>query len=652
MEATAFRLDGWRRLVTRFPATWAVWRIALLGGLRSRAKALGSAPNRYYRVIAQPTLSHGYIALAVGVLVVSVVAVLLGWHHIAPPHAGAENSSGKGAPPAPPPMLLRPVDPLEAVAINSRIAFSRDANPPARAFRWHGDQSGYERALSCLTQAVYYEAATEPEAGQLAVAQVILNRVRHRTFPKTVCGVVYQGSTLPTGCQFTFTCDGSLDRPPSLGEWRRAEKAASKLLAGFVFAPVGYATHYHANFVVPYWNTSLAKNAVVGAHIFYRWPGRWGRAPAFQSANTGVEANPLMLRATALAARRQHGRLSRAALGKPDLDVGPNEAVELLSIVSLLADRSWRADPKNPYELAAQAHFSSFAEHTAVQIYRQFAAEDDQFEAAAVREMLLTKPGGEPLRITDFNVRGRFSKAGAGFGDALTDFAAVTSFEDFFKEQRPYYASVATPVHMAAVEVLRAHQEYTGLPSPPVKIVVAPLISRVARSDCTQVSRDYALLVHPSTADARNSEPKWPAALAVSALLRPMLIRETLSRAACPPSAGRCAARTHPLYAQMEAEIVRSFAARVSRTGAADEGTRPVLGSGPLSEAYTSYEANRRWFPTFADFYPVLFDIITDAQEGLPDNHEARRMRTNPSVRLVDLRVPAHEADPLVCIKL
>jgi hypothetical protein len=116
-----------------------------------------------------------------------------------------------------------------------------------------------------------------------------------------VCGVVYEGSTRQTGCQFTFTCDGSLYRQPDLAGWRRAYKIAEAALSGSVYAPVGYATHYHANYVVPYWASTLAKNAVVGAHIFYRWTGGWGQPAAFTEAYAGREPNAIALRNAALA---------------------------------------------------------------------------------------------------------------------------------------------------------------------------------------------------------------------------------------------------------------------------------------------------------------------------------------------------------------
>lgn len=152
-----------------------------------------------------------------------------------------------------------------------------------------GTPTDETRALACLTQAIYYEAASESDAGQRAVAQVVLNRVSHPAYPNTVCGVVYQGSERRTGCQFTFTCDGSLARKPSRFAWDRAHAVAQAALAGSVYAPVGLATHYHTIQVNPYWAPSLNRLTTIGAHIFYSWRGTAGRAAAFTDRYLGNE---------------------------------------------------------------------------------------------------------------------------------------------------------------------------------------------------------------------------------------------------------------------------------------------------------------------------------------------------------------------------
>jgi spore germination cell wall hydrolase CwlJ-like protein len=142
-----------------------------------------------------------------------------------------------------------------------------------------------DRAVHCLAEAVYYEAGFEPADGQRAVAQVVLNRVRDRNFPATVCGVVYQGAGRKTGCQFSFVCDGSLSRrPPHQREWDRARSIAASALSGYVVAAVGTATHYHTDYVDPWWAPTVVRVSQVGAHIFYRWPGKAGQ-PAALSDN-------------------------------------------------------------------------------------------------------------------------------------------------------------------------------------------------------------------------------------------------------------------------------------------------------------------------------------------------------------------------------
>jgi spore germination cell wall hydrolase CwlJ-like protein len=102
------------------------------------------------------------------------------------------------------------------------------------------------------------------------VMQVVLNRVARPGYPKTVCGVVYQGAERATGCQFSFTCDGSETRRPEHRGWEQARAEARRALAGRVFRPVGTATHYHTDWVLPYWIGSLDKVALLGHHIFYQ----------------------------------------------------------------------------------------------------------------------------------------------------------------------------------------------------------------------------------------------------------------------------------------------------------------------------------------------------------------------------------------------
>jgi hypothetical protein len=162
----------------------------------------------------------------------------------------------------------------------------------ARPFVMRPGSVDYSRALKCLSDAIYYEAANEPDAGQRGVAQVILNRMRHPTYPNSVCGVIYQGSERATGCQFSYSCDGSMARIPAQASWLRAQRVAAQALAGYVFAPVGTATHYHATYVYPYWAPSLNFVGTIGAHRFYSWKGSAGRPSAFFRSYAGREPFP------------------------------------------------------------------------------------------------------------------------------------------------------------------------------------------------------------------------------------------------------------------------------------------------------------------------------------------------------------------------
>lgn len=149
------------------------------------------------------------------------------------------------------------------------------------------------RAAICLTTAIYYEAASESDDGQRGVGQVVLNRARHPAYPKTVCGVVFQGTDRGDRlCQFSFACDGAMLRAPSRSGWARARRIAAELLSGQSFAPVGMATHYHTHAVNPIWNRSLTKAAIIGNHVFFRWPGSAGTPASFTQRYTGGEPFP------------------------------------------------------------------------------------------------------------------------------------------------------------------------------------------------------------------------------------------------------------------------------------------------------------------------------------------------------------------------
>lgn len=134
----------------------------------------------------------------------------------------------------------------------------------------NADQSRAE--IDCLAEAVYYEARSESTAGQMAVAEVVLNRVADSRYPNTVCDVVYQGHYRSTGCQFTFTCDGSKRRAPRGRSWDRSRAVALHVSLGLARERTGNATHYHTYYVDPYWSAGLVETRTIGSHIFYRFP--------------------------------------------------------------------------------------------------------------------------------------------------------------------------------------------------------------------------------------------------------------------------------------------------------------------------------------------------------------------------------------------
>lgn len=186
----------------------------------------------------------------------------------------------------------------QAKVINAALPFTTDPLHAARPFDLKGSALDAQRALLCLTQAVYYEAGFEPVAGRRAVAQVVLNRLRHPAFPKSVCEVVYQGANSGV-CQFTFVCDGALYRKPAHEAWLEAQDVARAALEGYVDPTVGEATHYHADYVAPRWAPLLDKVAQIGQHIFYRWPGSWGEPSAFTGRYIGEPIDPAALRPAA-----------------------------------------------------------------------------------------------------------------------------------------------------------------------------------------------------------------------------------------------------------------------------------------------------------------------------------------------------------------
>lgn len=247
---------------------------------------------------------------------------------------------------------------------NAEIPKSSLPIAPMGAFRTIGlSTPGYDQALTCLTQAIYYEAANEPEAGKRAVAQVVLNRVRHPAYPSSVCGVVYEGWDKPV-CQFTFVCDGSLRRVPMATKWREARDIARAALAGRVEASVGTATHYHADYVLPRWAYTLAKVEQIGHHLFYRFPGRGGRVASFSARWSGVERIPAIDPARFAADTADLDGLAHAAAASDPLaKLDPTDRRADNDVGGRLdPSKQWRLTIPDPVEVSAAYNASRRAQ--------------------------------------------------------------------------------------------------------------------------------------------------------------------------------------------------------------------------------------------------------------------------------------------------
>jgi spore germination cell wall hydrolase CwlJ-like protein len=186
---------------------------------------------------------------------------------------------------------------VPAAAVAARASGRSAADPPSKLAAKIEKKPKRARELECLAQAVYYEARGENPNGQFAVAQVVMNRVRHPAFPKSVCAVVFQGAGR-RGCQFSFACDGSMRGRREASAWTRARKVASRVLAGAAIAEVGAATHFHTTGVSPAWGPQMRRVAQLGMHVFYRFNPR--RPKAAEPAPAAVES--ALLTAQAIAA--------------------------------------------------------------------------------------------------------------------------------------------------------------------------------------------------------------------------------------------------------------------------------------------------------------------------------------------------------------
>jgi hypothetical protein len=181
------------------------------------------------------------------------------------------------------PLVLQNVSKSEAKRANDATPFTQNPIVAAQPFLFAGTPLEMEKATDCLAATIFYEAGNETVQGQMAVVQVVLNRARHLAYPKTICGVVFQGHERRTGCQFSYTCDGSMARRPNAAAWTRFRALARAMLNGVVYSPVGLATHYHTDWVLPKWSARLDKIRSEGTHLFFRYADGWGTPKAFRT---------------------------------------------------------------------------------------------------------------------------------------------------------------------------------------------------------------------------------------------------------------------------------------------------------------------------------------------------------------------------------
>ncbi|MCZ8096405.1 MAG: cell wall hydrolase [Burkholderiales bacterium] len=180
----------------------------------------------------------------------------------------------------PAPVDAVPVEIAAAPVSAAGLAALRARGPMSVVPKQDPDRPSYASLLTpenvareqrCLAEAIYFEARSEPEEGQAAVAQVVLNRAKSGLYPSSVCGVVYQNRHRHLACQFTFACEGKSLRITEQDSWRTAVRVAHEVTYGKTYlSDVGSSTHYHANYVRPYWAKRLKKMDVIGRHIFYK----------------------------------------------------------------------------------------------------------------------------------------------------------------------------------------------------------------------------------------------------------------------------------------------------------------------------------------------------------------------------------------------
>jgi hypothetical protein len=168
-------------------------------------------------------------------------------------------------------VAVLPVDPQHPVDPDITGSIAADISNPEAGLSFALQGEDLDKAKKCLAEAIYFEARSEPEKGQYAVAQVVMNRTRTGYYPATVCGVVYENKNRRNSCQFSFACDGKPDRVRDPKSWATAERIADDVLMNGAYLPdIGTSTHYHATYVRPRWVRDMTDRHRLGTHVFYR----------------------------------------------------------------------------------------------------------------------------------------------------------------------------------------------------------------------------------------------------------------------------------------------------------------------------------------------------------------------------------------------
>ena len=521
-------------------------------------------------------------------------------------HQRSQWAVGKGPPP---PLLLRPLSESAAVALNRRIPFSAERGPPAAPLVLTDKGNARARALECLTSAIYYEAASESVEGQAAVAQVILNRLRHPAFPASICSVIYQGSTRSTGCQFSYTCDGSLRRVPSRREWDRARAVADAALSGAVYAPVGLATHYHTTQVVPYWAPTLAKSVQLGAHIFYRWAGGAGRPRGFTQRYSGKEDSPLTLRRIALISHNIWPSAEDSTT-KPRLSLAIDAETELSGIVRILA--SAPDGSAGAYERAIRTHFSGDSAQPLIQLLTK--PSEGMYVTPAIAPEVVD---ADAKTLDDKLLTTAAAVKPPSFDQLVRDFGREMRLASFLRAHQPLFKSVTERAERLAEQAALDWEIYAGMPVQGQTAVLS-LAQGLVRGTCPAVARTATggrLIRWPA-----NHSVWGPADMFVAG----GFAEDSLRAADGVPKrkARQLRASVEPIQEEIVAAVFARVAALSQGEAAAQAIVRSEVAKGHqlvphLVQRLRVFERNGDKFPSLNHFLPVLVARLPHAKPGL-----------------------------------